>query len=1121
MGETPGVCVYRAGVCVDLDTPTVTPTATITPTATSTSTPTSTRTSTQTPTPTPTPTTTPTSTFTRTLTPTFAPTCTPSWTPTKTPTRTAGGPTLTRTPTAPGNNLVTGVQTMIIANATRTPLGIVIGPDGPTARLDNIDGSHYLYVAGQSGAVSAGRTLRLHANADFSVVTRDPPDLTHYVLLPGNLQPNPHGSSAADMFDWNYAAGGQVLQCPSGGKLLYIYHGENHTDPSGFDHVVEGLNGWTGIGLAYWDEPSQTFIKDDQIVGMTPCNTWCGTGPGANTCQIAAEGGFTAVVNPDDGYVYTYFEEQIRDPEYMTSLTDKYEGVARAVWADVCANVGTGSKTQWYNWYHEAWSEFAVNPDGTGGKFTPLWVPQNTFSATVARLTSGLWLLVEQVSQRGIAIRQSLNGINWSQDQNIIPPGTPGIFPSPGVTPGAAYPYLYDTGSASSVTVMYTRVQFPVNIWGYAELDAVNVAIQTPTPIFLVQFDLAATSTPTPTPIPNRCCNIFVGPLESCGPDFTGDCNGHPENECDNCACLSTGPGTGACATFTPTVTQTPTITPTPTLVSPGNPACCFIGGCYYTITDCGGSITPMPNTLCVQATPGIDGTCETMTPTITPTATHTLTPTVTPTTTHTPTDTPTPTNTPTASPTPTGGTPIPWYLADLFQSTPIRTPIGGTPVPASWSHDAVYNDWKEAAGNSGQNVEYDFGTQQAVPTGAHVTLDFWGYYTGTHSVQLQCSADESTYQLCATFATGGSSDQELACDLTAQACINTGAVVPTPFTHIRIVHTVSGDASHDWFVDQVLLETGTPTVTPTTTPTATATPTATSTPTQTPTVTHTATPTPTATGTATVTHTPTQTPTATHTHTPCPASRCLNFPPPAGCTNNYCVTDGDCGGGQFCDNGQYNCACIATPTPTHTPLPCVIGQCYAPATPACTGRYCFVDGDCLGGEVCDGGTHCACLPLVQINGAVTLQGRHTPPNTDWSEAVTFSIYHVGSGTALFTTSTATDTSGHFLVIPPLPPANYDIRVKNRHSLRRLTANVTLVAGVNTVNCGILLEGDANDNNVITGLDLSILAQNFGLCTPLDNIACPATGCADFNQSGCVTGPDLSLIATNFGQVGQ
>lgn len=184
----------------------------------------------------------------------------------------------------------------------------------------------------------------------------------------------------------------------------------------------------------------------------------------------------------------------------------------------------------------------------------------------------------------------------------------------------------------------------------------------------------------------------------------------------------------------------------------------------------------------------------------------------------------------------------VPWYLSALQQSTPARTPLAGSILDTATKNEgtppAGDEEWGEIGGQTNQNVEYDFGTETALPAGNTAFLQFWGFYDGSHTLTLQCSADESTYTTCGTLSTAQSAEQNLTCDLTGNACVNTGATVPTPYTHIRLSHASSGNAAHHWYVDQVLVqtETPTPTMTFTVTPTFTITPTPTHTPTPTPT---------------------------------------------------------------------------------------------------------------------------------------------------------------------------------------------------------------------------------------------------------------------------------------------
>jgi hypothetical protein len=148
------------------------------------------------------------------------------------------------------------------------------------------------------------------------------------------------------------------------------------------------------------------------------------------------------------------------------------------------------------------------------------------------------------------------------------------------------------------------------------------------------------------------------------------------------------------------------------------------------------------------------------------------------------------------------------------------------------------------------------------------------------------------------------------------------------------------------------------------------------------------------------------------------------------------------------------------------------------------------------------------------LQGSVTLQGRPTPPAASWSVPLTIILTNPGETTPLYTYVPTTDTSGQFTV-SGITPGTYDVWVKNSHTLQNVKT-VTLLTGTNVVDFGTLLEGDANNDNVVTLVDFSILASTFGKCqgtTGYDDWA-------DFNQDTCITLPDFSLLATNFGKAG-
>lgn len=265
---------------------------------------------------------------------------------------------------------------------------------------------------------------------------------------------------------------------------------------------------------------------------------------------------------------------------------------------------------------------------------------------------------------------------------------------------------------------------------------------------------------------------------------------------------------------------------------------------------------------------------------------------------------------------------------------------------------------------------------------------------------------------------------------------------------------------------------------------------------------------TPTSTETPTYTKTPTKTPTVTPT--------CV--PPDGACTTDLdccvqpCVANGTpppdfiCFGPTRTETPTGTITPTSTETPTETPTATSTDTAtetptgVATATPTQTGT-----------------------PVVILNGFVTFQGVPVAPNAQWARQLTVTLSTTGDGCAapLFTFTPTTNTSGAFQILGGgVPAANYDVCVKNRHSLRKLTANLALPTGGPT-NLGTLKEGDASDNNAVTVTDFSKVQANFGLCAPADNVSCTTgVGCSDFNESGCITVPDFSLLQSNFGQVG-
>jgi len=153
---------------------------------------------------------------------------------------------------------------------------------------------------------------------------------------------------------------------------------------------------------------------------------------------------------------------------------------------------------------------------------------------------------------------------------------------------------------------------------------------------------------------------------------------------------------------------------------------------------------------------------------------------------------------------------------------------------------------------------------------------------------------------------------------------------------------------------------------------------------------------------------------------------------------------------------------------------------------------------------------------LAQIVGTVTLQGRPTSPHPAWITILQLSLYEPGSTTPRYAYQATTDQSGRFDA-SNIPPGNYDVRIKGSHTLANIKRNITLQPGLNTIDFGTLLEGDANDDNAVTILDYSILRTAYGTVRGQPGY----DERADFNQDGAITILDYSLLRMNYGCAGE
>lgn len=144
-------------------------------------------------------------------------------------------------------------------------------------------------------------------------------------------------------------------------------------------------------------------------------------------------------------------------------------------------------------------------------------------------------------------------------------------------------------------------------------------------------------------------------------------------------------------------------------------------------------------------------------------------------------------------------------------------------------------------------------------------------------------------------------------------------------------------------------------------------------------------------------------------------------------------------------------------------------------------------------------------IPDSIIDGTVTLQ-RHQPiGDSSWIVQLLVTVYPAGQSTPINSGTLTTDSMGKF-IYPVLEAGTYDIHVKNPHTLSNRKAGTVLVEGLNTLDFGLLLEGDATNDDRINTLDWSRLYSTFG----------GSDQSTDFNQDGSVNVLDYSWLYNNF-----
>ena len=140
------------------------------------------------------------------------------------------------------------------------------------------------------------------------------------------------------------------------------------------------------------------------------------------------------------------------------------------------------------------------------------------------------------------------------------------------------------------------------------------------------------------------------------------------------------------------------------------------------------------------------------------------------------------------------------------------------------------------------------------------------------------------------------------------------------------------------------------------------------------------------------------------------------------------------------------------------------------------------------------------------LEGSVTLQAHATSDGYP----IVLSLFNPGDSTPIASYNTTLDANGNFSICG-LAGGPFDVSVKGNHSLSSKRTNLTIPATAPVDFC-TLLEGDASNDDRISGIDFSILASAYNTQNG-DSTFDPR---ADFNDDGRISGVDFSLLASNY-----
>ncbi|MDP3880203.1 MAG: SBBP repeat-containing protein [Dehalococcoidales bacterium] len=155
----------------------------------------------------------------------------------------------------------------------------------------------------------------------------------------------------------------------------------------------------------------------------------------------------------------------------------------------------------------------------------------------------------------------------------------------------------------------------------------------------------------------------------------------------------------------------------------------------------------------------------------------------------------------------------------------------------------------------------------------------------------------------------------------------------------------------------------------------------------------------------------------------------------------------------------------------------------------------------------------------ITVNLSVVLQGG-SRPDAGWIIPLTVKFFTPGANVLTATpvyqfvpTTSRLDTTA-VAQATGIIAGNYDITAVSEHTLVNVRRNVAIASSGTNLNMGALLEGNANDDNIINIQDFGILAGSYGK----SSVYAGYDPRADFDKSGQVNIIDFGLLAANYGK---